>query len=53
MSPDDSCSVEQLNDAFRSSNFDIKALLVALTQTNAFLYRRAVETEPGAAGGAL
>ncbi|MGB8223530.1 MAG: DUF1592 domain-containing protein [Polyangiales bacterium] len=53
VSPQDSCSVEQLNDVFRSSNYNIKALLVALTQTNAFLYRRAVQTEPGAAGGAL
>ena len=49
---EDSCSVEQLNDVFRSSGFNIKALLVALTQTNAFLYRRAVELEPDANGGA-
>jgi hypothetical protein len=49
---EDSCSVEQLNDVFRSSGFNIKALLVALTQTNAFLYRRAVELEPNANGGA-
>ena len=48
---EDSCSVEQLNDVFRSSNFNVRELLVALTQTNAFLYRRAVELEP-AAGGA-
>jgi len=37
---------------FRASGFNIKALLVALTQTNAFLYRRAVELEPNANGGA-
>jgi len=49
---EDSCSVEQLNDVFRSSGFNIKALLVALTQTNAFLYRRAVELEPDPNGGA-
>ncbi len=49
---EDSCSVEQLNDVFRASGFNIKALLVALTQTNAFLYRRAVELEPNANGGA-
>jgi len=49
---EDSCSVEQLNDVFRSSGFNIKGLLVALTQTNAFLYRRAVELEPNATGGA-
>ena len=48
---EDSCSLEQLNDVFRSSNFNVRALLVALTQTNAFLYRRAVELE-GDAGGA-
>ena len=49
---EDSCSIEQLNDVFRSSGFNIKSLLVALTQTNAFLYRRAVELEPNANGGA-
>ena len=46
---EDSCSVEQLNDAFRSSNFNLRALLVALTQTNAFLYRRVVEPDAGGA----
>ena len=46
---EDSCSVEQLNDAFRSSNFNVRALLVALTQTNAFLYRRVVELDAGGA----
>jgi hypothetical protein len=46
---EDSCSVEQLNDVFRSSNFNVRALLVALTQTNAFLYRRAVELDAGGA----
>jgi hypothetical protein len=49
---EDGCSVEQLNDVFRSSGFNIKSLLVALTQTNAFLYRREVELEPNANGGA-
>jgi len=48
---EDSCSVDQLNDVFRASNFNVKALLVALTQTNAFLYRRAVELESDAMGG--
>ena len=52
VTPEDTCSIEQLNDVFRSSGFNIKALLVALTQTNAFLYRRAVELEPNANGGA-
>jgi len=47
---EDTCSMEQLNDVFRSSGFDVKALLLALTQTNAFLYRRAVD--PDTTGGA-
>jgi hypothetical protein len=47
---EDSCSVEQLNDVFRASDFNVKALLVALTQTNAFLYRRAVELESATGG---
>jgi len=47
---EDSCSVEQLNDVFRASDFNIRALLVALTQTNAFLYRRAVDLQPEAGG---
>ena len=50
---DDSCSIEQLNDVFLSSNLNVKELLVALTQTNAFLYRRAVELDANATGGAL
>jgi hypothetical protein len=45
VTPEDSCNIEQLNQAFSDSGFDIKALLVALTQTNAFLYRRAVELD--------
>jgi hypothetical protein len=47
---EDSCSVEHLNDVLRSSNFNIRSLLVALTQTNAFLYRRAVDLAPEAGG---
>ncbi|MGB5284315.1 MAG: DUF1592 domain-containing protein [Polyangiales bacterium] len=49
---EDSCSIEQLNDVFRASDFNIKSQLVALTQTTACLYRRAVELEPDAPGGA-
>jgi len=49
---DDSCSIEQLNQTFAESGYDIKALLVGLTQTNAFLYRRAVEPAPSETGGA-
>ncbi|KPK15190.1 MAG: hypothetical protein AMJ62_10105 [Myxococcales bacterium SG8_38] len=50
---DDTCSIDQLNQAFADSGFNIKQLLVALTQTNAFLYRRAVPQEPETTGGAL
>ena len=49
---DDSCTVEQLNDVFRVIELQRPgSLLLALTQTNAFLYRRAVELQP-ATGGA-
>jgi hypothetical protein len=39
---DDRCSMEQVQKTFAASGFDVKALLVALTQTDAFRYRRAV-----------
>ncbi|MDH3200404.1 MAG: DUF1592 domain-containing protein [Myxococcales bacterium] len=45
----DSCSIEQINERFAASNFNVRELLVALTQTNAFLYRRAVVAEQGGA----
>jgi hypothetical protein len=48
---EDSCSLEQLNQVFASSGFNIKALLIELTQTNAFLYRRAVEPNSDETGG--
>ena len=35
----DACSIQTLTEAFRRSEFDIRELLVALTQTDAFLYR--------------
>jgi hypothetical protein len=44
---EDTCSVEHLNDAFRSSGFNVRSLLVALTQTDAFLYRHAVRPAGG------
>jgi hypothetical protein len=53
VTPEDTCSIEQLNDVFVSSNFNVKELLVALTQTNAFLYRRSVDLGPSATGGTL
>ncbi|HMI89777.1 MAG TPA: DUF1592 domain-containing protein [Polyangiales bacterium] len=37
----DSCSIKQLVSAFEQSNYSIQELLVALTQTDAFLYRPA------------
>jgi hypothetical protein len=49
VTPDDACSLEQLNQVFADSGFDIKTLLVELTQTNAFLYRRAVDQNSGGA----
>jgi hypothetical protein len=49
---EDSCSLEQLNQVFADSGFNIKALLIELTQTNAFLYRRAIETDGQETGGA-
>ena len=38
-SADDACSLTQLNSAFEKTNYSIQELLVALTQTDAFLYR--------------
>ncbi len=46
---EDSCSLDQINETFVASNFNVRELLVALTQTNAFLYRRAVVAEQGGA----
>jgi hypothetical protein len=39
---EDSCSLDQVKERFASSNGDLKELLVALTQTDAFLYRPAI-----------
>ncbi len=49
VTPEDSCSLDQINETFVASNFNVRELLVALTQTNAFLYRRAVVAEQGGA----
>jgi hypothetical protein len=38
---DDKCAMAQLNAAFDDKGGDVKELLVELTQTDAFLYRRA------------
>ncbi len=38
--PDDHCSVVRLSEAFDRSNLDVRQLALALTQTDAFLYRQ-------------
>jgi len=38
----DACSTVQLQAAFAAANYDIQALLIALSQTDAFLYRNTV-----------
>jgi hypothetical protein len=42
---DDYCSMRRLQLAFANRNFNIKELLVALTQTDAFRFRRAVTVQ--------
>lgn len=44
----DKCSTEQLLETFVASDFNIRELLVALTQTDAFLFRHIVVAEGGA-----
>jgi hypothetical protein len=39
---EDSCSLERTKEKFTAANRDIKQLVLALTQTDAFLYRKAV-----------
>jgi hypothetical protein len=41
----DACSVDEVQAAFAAANYDIKELIVALTQTDAFRYRHAVTSE--------
>ncbi|WP_438008676.1 DUF1592 domain-containing protein [Sorangium sp. So ce321] len=48
----DSCSISQATQAFESSGYNIKALLVALTQTDAFRYRRLISAGGDAEGNA-
>jgi hypothetical protein len=43
--PEDACNLERVQTAFATANYDIKELLVALTQTDAFMYRLAVVAE--------
>ena len=39
---EDSCTMAQLRTTFSAANHDVKALLIGLTQTDAFLYRKPV-----------
>ena len=43
--PEDACNFELLNEAFISSNYNIRDLLVALTQTESFYYRHQVDPD--------
>jgi hypothetical protein len=42
---EDACSVDEIHTAFAASNYDIKELIVALTLTDAFRYRHAVQED--------
>ena len=44
--PGDDCSVKALRAAFAASGNDLRALLVSLVQTEAFLHRPATEVMP-------
>lgn len=40
---EDTCSIDLIRQAFASADYDVKELIVALTMTDAFRYRRVVE----------
>lgn len=42
----DACSMKTVQEAFAASGYDVRELLVALTQTPAFRYRHAIVPEP-------
>jgi hypothetical protein len=42
---EDDCSVDEIHTAFAESNYDIKELIIALTLTDAFRYRHAVQED--------
>jgi hypothetical protein len=42
---EDECSIDEIHTAFAVSNYDIKELIVALTLTDAFRYRHAVQED--------
>jgi hypothetical protein len=39
---EDSCTIQKLRTTFSDAKYDVKALLIGLTQTDAFLYRKPV-----------
>jgi hypothetical protein len=43
---DDACSLDQLGRDFHASSGDLRVLLVSITQTDAFRYRRTGESQP-------
>jgi hypothetical protein len=42
----DACVIEQLNEAFRDSGYDVKALVLASTQTDGFMFLAEPEPTP-------
>jgi hypothetical protein len=48
VTPDDACNLDVVNEAFAASGYDIRELIVALTQTETFLHRHQVVVEGGA-----
>jgi uncharacterized protein DUF1585 len=42
---EDEANIDDLRAAFSDAGFDVRQLLVALTQTDAFLYRKPVEED--------
>ena len=43
----DQCNVQKVQEAFAAANYNVKELLVALTQTDAFIYRHKVVADGG------
>jgi hypothetical protein len=42
---DDTCSMDQIREAFAAADYDMKELIIALTKTDAFRYRHAMVAE--------
>ncbi len=45
---DDACTLDEVNEVFADSGYDLRELVVALTQAETFLYRHQVVVEGGA-----